>query len=223
MKVRVPRLARLAPAAAGAVLAVLTVLLAQEAGRAAFTAGTGSTGNSVTAATSFCASAGQATVTAAADSYVDEGSPTNAAGGNDYYLVVTPQAGSVRRSYLRFSLPSIPAGCEVTSATLRIFAETQVAGRVLGVYRADPTAAAWTEAGLTWNNKPAAVGTPATVVMPATDQYVEWPVTALVQVMYASGNNGFVVRDQDETGPGAWQQFMSRAATSPPQLRVVWG
>jgi len=41
--------------------------------------------------------------------------------------------------------------------------------------------------------------------------------------MYSAGSNGFVVRDQDETGPGAWQQFNSRAvATNKPVLVVAW-
>ncbi|WP_168714312.1 DNRLRE domain-containing protein, partial [Streptomyces sp. A1136] len=98
-----------------------------------------------------------------------------------------------------------------------------VAGRTLGAYRADPNVAAWTEAALNWNNQPAALVPAATAVMPATDQYVSWTVTSQVKDLYTLGNNGFVVRDQDETGTGAWQQFNSRAvATNKPQLYVAW-
>lgn len=58
--------------------------------------------------------------------------------------------------------------------------------------------------------------------MPGTDQYVSWPVTAQVRDMYSLGNNGFVVQDQDETGSGAWQQFVSRDGTDKPLLQVSW-
>jgi len=203
----------------------LTVALAQQPVHGAFTTGSGSTGNQASTATTFCTSASNATVTATADSFVDQNNATSASGGSEFYLVVTPQTGAARRMYLRFDpMPVVPPRCTVTTATLRVFAESQVAGRTLGAYRADPGVPAWTEATLTWNNKPAALGTVAPAVMPNADQYVEWPVTALVKDIYTLGNNGFVVRDQDETGTGAWQQFNSRSvATNKPQLYVAWG
>ncbi len=202
----------------------LTVARAQQPVRGAFNGSTNSTGSQVSTATSFCTTPNNATVTATADSHVDQGSPTSVGGGSDSYVVVTSQAGSARRVYVRFDpLPTIPSGCTVTTATLRLFAESQVAGRTLGAYRADPSVAAWTEAALNWNNKPAALGTAVTAVTPNSDQYVSWTVTALVAELYALGNNGFVVRDQDETGGGAWQQFNSRSvATNKPQLYVAW-
>jgi hypothetical protein len=202
----------------------LTVSLAQQPVRGAFNGSTSDTGNQITTATSFCTSPGTTTITADADSFVDQANPTAFSGGTATFLIVTPQAGAVRRTFVRFpTLPTIPASCALTTATLRIFSESQTAGRTLGAYRADPTAPQWTEAALTWNNQPAAVGTPATAVMPNTDQYVVWTVTTLVRDMYSAGDNGFAVRDQDETGGGAWQQFNSRTvATNKPQLVVAW-
>jgi hypothetical protein len=211
--------------AAAAAAVGLTMALAQQPVNGAFTGSSGSTGNQISTATTFCTSPSNATVTATADSYVDQGSPTSVGGGSDSFIVVTGQVGSARRVYVRFDpLPTIPSGCTVSAATLRLFAESEVAGRTLGAYLADPGVATWTEAGLNWNNKPAALGTAATAVMPATDQYVPWTVTALVKDLYTLGNNGFVVRDQDETGGGAWQQFNSRSvASNKPQLYVAWG
>ncbi len=211
------------PAALTAAVA-LTLALAQQPVDGAFTGASGSAGNLVGAAASFCTTPGNQTLTADADSFVDQGSPTSAAGGTATYLVVTPQASAVRRVFVRFPPPTVPSGCTVTTATLRIYAESQTANRTLGAYRADPGVAVWTEAGLNWNNQPPHVGSPATAVMPNTDQYVSWNVTALVPHLYAGVNNGFVVRDQDETGSGAWQQFNSRSvATNKPQLYVAWG
>jgi hypothetical protein len=211
---------------AAAVATVALILgLAQQPVRGAFNGSTNSTGSQVSTASTFCAVAGTSTATAVADSYVDQGNQSSTGGGNDTFVVVTGQVGSARRVYVRFDpMPSVPSGCTVTSATLKLFAESQVAGRTLGAYRADPSVATWTELGLNWINKPAALGTAATAVIPAGDQYVDWTVTALAKDIYALGNNGFVVRDQDETGGGAWQQFNSRAvATNKPQLVVTYG
>jgi hypothetical protein len=218
------RLTRRAQVGAALAAVGLTVVLAQQPVQGAFNGSTDSTGSYASTATSFCTNPDNATVTATADSHVDQGSPTSVGGGTDSYVVVTPQVGSVRRVYVRFDpLPTVPSGCTVTTATLRLFAESQVAGRTLGAYRADPSVAAWTEAALNWNSKPAALGTAATAVMPNSDQYVSWTVTSQVKDLYTLGNNGFVVRDQDETGGGAWQQFNSRSvATNKPQLYVAW-
>lgn len=202
----------------------LVLALAQQPVDGAFNGSTSSSGNAIGTATTFCTSPGSATVTADADSYVDQGSQSSTAGGTATYLVVTSQGGSARRIFVGFPMPTVPSRCTVTSATLQIWASSQIAGRTLGACRADPGAVAWTEAGLSWANQPMHVGTPATVVMPNVDQYVEWTVTDLVRDVYALGDNGFVVRDQDETGGGAWQQFHSRSvATNQPQLHVAWG
>jgi hypothetical protein len=202
----------------------LSVGLAQRSVHGAFTGSTGSSGNQASTAATFCSSPGNATVTATADSYVDQGSPASVSGGSATFLVLTPQAAAARRIFVRFDpMPTVPSRCTVTTATLQVFAESQVAGRTLGAYRADPNVAAWTEAALAWNNQPTGLTPAATAVMPNSDQYVTWTVTDHVRNIYALGNNGFMIRDVDETGGGAWQQFNSRAvATNKPQLYVAW-
>jgi hypothetical protein len=203
----------------------LTVALAQQPVQGSFTGSSTSSGNQVGAAASFCTTPGTSTVVAEADSFIDQANQPAVSGGTATYLVVTPQAGAVRRTLVRFPMPPIPARCEVTTATLRIFAESQTAARTLGAYQGNPNVPQWTEGTLNWTNQPATAGSPATAVMPNSDQYVEWTVTAIVRAIYAGPvNNGFVVRDQDETGPGAWQQFNSRSvAVNKPQLTVAWG
>jgi hypothetical protein len=202
----------------------LTVVLAERSVHAAFTGSSGSTGNVASTAATFCTTPDSATVTADADSFIDMANAGAVSGGAASFLVVTPQSGAVRRILVRFPMPTIPSLCTLTTATLRIFAESQTAGRTLGAYRANPAVPQWTEAGLSWSTQPTMVSSAVTAVMPSTDQYVEWPVTALVRDIYSAGNNGFVVRDQDETGGGAWQQFNSRSvASNKPQLYVAWG
>ena len=110
----------------------LTVALAQQPVHGAFTGSTQTTASQASTAATFCASPGNATVTAVADSHVDQGSPTSVGGGTDSYIVVTSQTGSARRVYVRFDpLPTVPSRCTVTTATLRLFAESQVPGRTL--------------------------------------------------------------------------------------------
>jgi hypothetical protein len=206
---------------------VLIPALAQQPVRGAFNGSAGTTGNQAATATTFCTTPSSGTVTATADSYVNQANPTSVGGGADTYVVVTSQLGSARRVYVRFdTMPDVPSRCTVTSATLQLWADSQVGGRTLEAYRADPTVI-WTEGGLHWDNKPAGLGTPVPVVMPNSDQYVVWTVTDHVKAIYAlgsGGNNGFMVRDQTETGGGAWQQFNSRDAFSnKPLLTVTWG
>jgi large repetitive protein len=205
----------------------LVLALAQQPVQGAFNGSTANTGNGMTTAPTFCTTPGSGTVTATADSSVNQANSTSVGGGVDTYVVVTSQFGSARRVYVRFDpMPNVPSRCSVTSATLQLWADSQVSGRTLEAYRADPTVL-WTEAGLHWDNKPAGLGTPVPVLMPNGDQYINWIVTDHVKAIYAlgtGGNNGFMVRDQAETGGGAWQQFNSRDAFSnKPQLTVTWG
>ena len=210
--------------AAGLATVALILALAQQPVRGAFNGTTNATGSQVSTASTFCTVPGNSSATAVADSYVDQGNQSSTGGGSDSFIVVSGQSGSAKRIYVRFDpMPVVPSRCTVLTATLRLFSESQVAGRTLGAYRADPNVATWTEAALNWTNKPAALGTPATAVTPSSDQYMQWTVTALAKDIYALGNNGFVVRDQDETS-AAWQQFNSRSvASNKPQLYVTYG
>ena len=120
-------------------------------------------------------------------------------------------------------MDQVPSGCDVTLATLRLYADGVTAGRTLVVQRADPAAPLWTEASLSWADQPVAVGAESSAVLTSGSGYKSWTVTDPVRELYAASNNGFVVRDQTEGGAGAWQQFHARHLTYPATLRVVWG
>jgi hypothetical protein len=226
VRAKVPRRRRTrrAQALAGVAAVGLTVVLAQQPVHGAFTAGTVSTGNRATTAANFCTTPGSTTVNATEDTTADQALPNSAQGGDDYYMIVVTQGpASNRRSFVRFAMPVISSRCTVTSATLRLYTDGADAGQTLGVYRADPTAPLWTETGLTWNNQPTAVGTPATTLTVATNGYLSWTVTTLVRDLYTGPNNGFVVRDQAENGSGPWQQYFARQTPNPPKLDISWG
>jgi hypothetical protein len=218
------RLTRRIQVGAAAAALGLTVVLAQQPVHGAFTAGSGSTGNQVTTAATFCTTPGTATVTASADSWVNEANAARTAGGADYYVqVVSNSPAANGRVYVRFPLPPFSARCTVSSATLKLYTDSPDAGRTIGVYRADPAAPVWTEAALNWTNRPGTVGTAATAATVAANGYLSWTVTAHVQALYAGPDNGLVLRDEAEGSATSFrQQYMARQATYPPQLVVVW-
>lgn len=183
----------------------------------AFSDTTNNPGNSFTAASSFC-TAGSQTVVATVDSWTNQAS-TGTNNGNDATLNVQSRTGQARRTFVTFTLPTIPSGCSVTSATLRLFAKTAATGRTIEVYRA---AASWTESTITWANQPATTGTAVTGV--SGTGWRTWTVTAHVQSMYSGTNTGFVVKDQAETGTQTRLQTYSSAedSSNDPELIVNW-
>jgi hypothetical protein len=159
-----------------------------------------------------------ATTTAAADSWVGQNEPA-VAHGTDATLRVRSKANGNARTLVRFSLPAIPSGCQVTGAQVRLSASTAAAGRTLQL---TPLAAPFTEAGVTWNNQPAVTGTSASAA--SRTGWVEWNATDQVKAMYAGTNHGFRVRDAAEgAGTAAEQRFTSREnTTTRPELIVTF-
>lgn len=181
----------------------------------AFSSAAANEGNTFEASTDFCTAPGTQFVVANADSYVYQGSPnTNYGTDTSLYVLSSPNANV--RTLVRFALPVKPAGCSMT-AILALYSTNSTSGRTIQAYRA---ATAWTETGVTWNNQPAATGTPATLAS-GTTGWQTWSVTTLVQEQYSIGNNGFVLRDSVEDGPNAFQQWRTRTHSSTPPILVV--
>jgi hypothetical protein len=159
------------------------------------------------------------TVGADADSWVLQSSSTSNY-GNDSVVKVDTKAGADARTLVRFALPPIPAGCQVTDARVHLYASSYKTGRTLEAVR---LAAAWTEGSVTWNNQPATAGTAATVASGAG--YREWNAASQVQAMYTSGNHGLLIRDASEGGAGLEQGFHSRekGTDNPPRLVITFG
>ena len=97
-------------------------------------------------APTFCTSSGlRPTLYAAEDTSSYESSKTANFGGNAQIGALSA-SGANTRSFLRFTLPSLNR-CQVTTATLRIYASAPTGGRLIDAYRVDPTAPLWTELG----------------------------------------------------------------------------
>jgi hypothetical protein len=209
---------------AGAV--VLTVALGHSPVAGAFTAQTGTGGSSVTAAGSFCVSPGPQDVPILNDVFTDQAAPATSYSATTA-LHVQSGAGANRRTYLRFTLPTVPRHCELTAAQLRLRASAPTGGRTVDVYRADPAQnPQWTSEGLTWSNQPAPVGTRAGSASLAAAGIQTWNVTAHALALYAGTNNGFVLMDRTEGQNGPFRQTydeQSTAGGTPAVLRLTWG
>ena len=68
----------------------------------------------------FSGRADTATLSVAADTLINSGSPGNNAGGHTWFDTGTDGAGGVRRGLIRFDLSGIPAGSTVTSAVVQL-------------------------------------------------------------------------------------------------------
>jgi parallel beta-helix repeat protein len=160
------------------------------------------------------------TVTANADSWVDESSPS-VNKGTDSALTVRAKNRASARALVGFAAPSdVPAGCVVASATLRLFAASARTGRTLQALR---VTGAWEENTVTWANQPQTQGAAATTPSGSGQGYREWDVTGQVQAVPVGANPGFLVRDASETGGGFEQRLTSReGSANPPQLVVTY-
>jgi hypothetical protein len=158
------------------------------------------------------------TVFAEADSWLDQNSDTNNFGSDSILKVQSKGPGDNFRALIRFALPdSIPQGCAVQSATLRLYIASGTNGRIL---QAIPVAGSWTENSVTWSNQPQTTGSAATTG--SGNGYREWNVATQIQLIYSAGaNHGFLIRDANEGASGSEQQFHSREKGENPPMLVI--
>jgi hypothetical protein len=203
-----------------------TVALTHSTASGAFSGSAVTSSNSVGTASSFC-TATPTTLYPVGDSWTEE-SNTALNNVNDTGLRLRSSSAGDRRVWIRFTLPAIPARCDLTQAVLSVYNNLPVASRTVDVYRGDPAAAQWTSAGITWGNQPAGIGTGVGSATPGSAAWQTWTVTAHVAAQYAggaNGNNGFVLRDRTENSATAREQVYSDLQTgaTAPNLVLTWG
>ncbi|MFD7080061.1 DNRLRE domain-containing protein [Streptomyces sp. NPDC059918] len=96
-------------------------------------------------------------VQAAEDTYANAGAPDGNYGASSSLAV---RGSSLYTSYLRFNLPAAPAGTVLKSASLSVKTSTMSGAGTADTVSVVPVTGTWTEAGTTYNNRPA-TGTPA--------------------------------------------------------------
>ena len=148
------------------------------------------------------------TFRAVADARVSQSSPSQKA-GSDPLLRIRQSSGASVHSYLRFDLAGLSGS--VVSAKLRLYCTdgSDVAGRVF------PTSGAWTEASLSWSNKPAASGPLlASAGAVAENAWVEFDVTAALN---GAGELDLVLQSSSSNSC----YYSSREGAHPPELVVT--
>ena len=221
-----PRGTKLGNMALAAVAAVAIAAIGTGLTGAGFTAQTTNSNNSWTAALDFCVDGGTQTLDASSDAYVNQALP-GANFGTLSDLLVEANVLSLtfltgdKRTLVKFDLPEIPSNCEPVSATLKLYATGVTTGRTIDVYRAGGS---WTEGAVTWDSRPAVAGSAASAA--SASGWINWDVTAQVDAMYSGANNGFIVRDADETALTAkLQTYQAREGvldTQDPELVVTF-
>ena len=167
-----------------------------------------------------CASPGLVTVDATGDTTVRQLTPTTNYGTATTATVRTQNASTNRRVLLYFPMPSVPSGCSVTVATLRVYASSTASARTIEAWQAAST---WAETAVTWNTQPTTTGSAATTSNGAG--YESWTVTTIVQSIISANNFGFLLKDQTEDSATSYTQTYqtTEALLNNPQLDVTFG
>jgi hypothetical protein len=163
-------------------------------------------------------------LTTATTSYVRNGPYAGQNFGSSPQLLVSRSdvAGNTREAYLRFDLSSVSS---INTARLRLFGRLSAAaasGVRTSVFAAANTS--WTEAGLTWNNRPAsgAAALASATIRGTAGAWYEWDVTTYLRAQKAAGRNlvTLILRNPFTSLP--WCIFNSDDATSNrPELVVT--
>jgi hypothetical protein len=166
---------------------------------------------------------GPVTLAAIADSYAEQGQTSSGTNfGKATTLEVKSQAGAdnSRTAFLRFSLTSL-AGTTPVVATLRVYGKATSGTNMVSAHAVNDDA--WTETGITWNNKPALGMKLSTVSVGTTNQYREWNVTAFVKLQQMIGRDtvNFALNMDNDTQSGPDTYNSREAASNQPQLVIA--
>lgn len=131
----------------------------------------------------------------------------------------------IRRSYIKFNIPSsIPAG-SITNANLHI-EKLSGASPLIKAYRCTSS---WSSSSITWNNKPSYTTTNESTLSALYGTGSTWHtmnVSSIVQnwVNGTYTNYGFVIKDLNESDSDHWTTLYSSDAPSPhkPELYISY-
>jgi len=148
------------------------------------------------------------TYTPVADAFVNQSAPSTNYGSS---VKLYTDGSPLFSSYVRFQVAGL-TGFRVTSATLRVFANTSGApGEVYDVHGVSGTT--WTEAGITYANAPALAATVGSSAAVAAGSWTSVDVTSLVK---GDGAVDLALATSNTTRIS----FSSREGSNPPQLVI---
>lgn len=131
------------------------------------------------------------------DTYVDSQFPTTSYQGSEF-LRVADVSGSIKRSYINFSLGSVPNSSNILIAKLNLTINTALGGTNLSTFRINNN---WSGVGVTYNNQPE-INSTLTSNLSSGSTLDSFNVTNIVRSWYNGSfvNHGFSLRTEDETG-----------------------
>jgi glucose/arabinose dehydrogenase/chitodextrinase len=170
---------------------------------------------------------------AEADAYVRNGTYAGTNFGNTADLQAKLSATSyTRETYLRFNIADFPA---ITGATLKLFGKSQVSENVtVNLFAVANNA--WSETGITWNNRPGSSGPTlgAKTIAGTTGQTYSWDVSDYVREQREAGATAvtFVVRanstkdaiatfNSDEASSGRPELAVNYVTSSPSNAQTI--
>ncbi|MEE9261902.1 MAG: DNRLRE domain-containing protein, partial [Dehalococcoidia bacterium] len=164
------------------------------------------------------------TLLAVADTYVKEDKGGDDNFGTAVEMLVKPDPTKVKRALVAFDLSSIGAGSTVNSATLTLCFTLVKSGRV---HELRMVTSSWVETAVVWNDQPTASATVTdTLTVPGALGCVSYTVTSDVQAWVdGTANNGWQIRDQDETTSVGDSQYRTRengTVSERPKLQVAY-
>jgi hypothetical protein len=156
---------------------------------------------------------------AVADTFVENGESAAKNFGAVTTLQVKTQTGNdnSRIALFRFSIPQSVGA--FTTATLRVYGRSDTGPTSDSVYAVMD--GAWTETGVTWNNKPALGNKLATAAITTTPQYHDWTVSAFARDQVAAGHTINLAITMDASTAASPDTFNSREATGNPPLLLL--
>jgi hypothetical protein len=132
------------------------------------------------------------------DSWVDR-ALTGANHGTEMRLRVQSESSANNRTLIMFDLSSIPAGAEVDSAILKLFAlQVPDEVRTYGIHR---VTSFWEESGVTWSTQPTVASNYTDTADTISESgWMDWDVTSDVDVMVsgAVAHWGWLIEDANE-------------------------
>ena len=160
-----------------------------------------------------------------ADTYAQSGQSAAQNFGTSPQLIVKVNPPDLTRyTYLRFDLSKVTG--KISGAKLRLYGGREGTNSSSSDSAYGVADTAWSETGLTWNNKPALGGKISTATVTSAQKYYEWDVTAYLQAQQAAGAKlvSLAVTMDSLPADGLRDNFNAReAAGSPPQLSVTTG
>ena len=160
--------------------------------------------------------------TATFDSYVSSNHTSTNYYTSTYLKTGRSEDYHIRRSYIKFDIPSTVKNGWITASTLRLKKRGGIAPATVKARR---VTSAWTSSGVTWSNKPD-TATTGFVFSLDSDNWYYANVRNIVRKWAHEGkvNRGFELKDETESGTDHWTNFYSSDADSPnkPELHITY-